>query len=111
LTEDGSVKPELRWRLTESTLWREWDGEVVAFAGPSGATHHFTEFAAWLFVRIAAAPSSADELRAAAMRDVDVTGDGTLDESLDATLRLFANLLLVAPAPAAEAAATAACRC
>jgi PqqD family protein of HPr-rel-A system len=110
LTADRTARPDLPWRLAESVLWREWDGEVVAFAGTSGATHHFTEFAAWLFVRIAAAPSTADELRAAAMRDVDVTGDGTLDESLDATLRLFANLLLVTPAPDAEAAATAACR-
>ncbi|HEY0526150.1 MAG TPA: HPr-rel-A system PqqD family peptide chaperone [Stellaceae bacterium] len=97
-----------RWRLSEAVLWREWDGDVVVFAGASGATHHFTEFAAWLFVRIAAAPSTVDELRTTAIRDVDVTGDGTLDESIDATLRLFYNLLLMTPHAAAVAAPAAA---
>jgi len=90
-------------------LWREWDGDVVAFAGTSGATHHFTEFAAWLFVRIAAAPSTADELRAAAIDEVDITGDGTLDQSIDVTLRLLSDLLLVTPhATAADMAAAVA---
>jgi hypothetical protein len=97
--------PELRWRLAETVLWREWDGDVVAFAGTSGATHHFTEFAAWLFVRIAAAPKTTGELRAAAIDEVDVTGDGTLDQSIDATLRLFSDLLLVTPHAAATAMA------
>jgi hypothetical protein len=105
LTTDSAARPELRWRLADTVLWREWDGEVVAFVGTSGATHHFAEFAAWLFVRIAAAPSTTNELRAAAINQVDVTGDGTLDQSIDATLRLFSDLLLVTPHAAVAAAA------
>ena len=37
------------WRIAPDVLWRVWDGEVVAYSGTTGDTHHFADIAAFLF--------------------------------------------------------------
>jgi PqqD family protein of HPr-rel-A system len=104
LTGRHLAPPAARWLLADDVLWRTWDGEVIAYSGMTGSTHHFTEFAAWLFLRLAAAPSTVGELCADAGAEVELTGDGTIEQSVADTLRSLSDLLLATKAAAAAAA-------
>lgn len=85
------------WRIAAEVDWRGWDGEIVAYSGRSGDTHHFADFAAWLFARLAAEPADAAALAAAAARAIELRSGEPPRATVDRTLALFRRLDLLDP--------------
>jgi|SRR5579863_845753 len=82
------------WRIATAVDWRAWDGEIVAYDDRSGDTHHFADFAGWLFARLAAAPADARSLTAVATDAVELRC-GAPAATVDRTLALFHKLDLL----------------
>ncbi|MGH6976131.1 MAG: HPr-rel-A system PqqD family peptide chaperone [Stellaceae bacterium] len=82
------------WRIAAAVDWRAWDGEIVAYNDRSGDTHHFADFAGWLFAQLAAAPADVPSLTAAAVDTVDLRC-GAPPATVERTLALFHKLDLL----------------
>lgn len=82
------------WRIADGVDWRAWNGEIVAYNDRSGDTHHFADFAGWLFARLAAAPAGAGSLTAAATDAVELRC-GAPEATVERTLALFHKLDLL----------------
>ncbi|MDE2229998.1 MAG: HPr-rel-A system PqqD family peptide chaperone [Alphaproteobacteria bacterium] len=87
------------WRIAAEVRWRIWDGEVVAYNGRSGHTHHFADFAGWVFAHLAAQPASADGLTQAAANDVELRSGAAPSATVERTLGLLRRLDLIERAP------------
>ena len=92
-TEQSSVQAGT-WRIAADVDWRAWDGDVVAYSDRSGDTHHFADFAGWMFARLAAAPADVAALTTAAADTVELRC-GAPDEVIERTLVLFRKLDLL----------------
>lgn len=82
------------WRIAEAVDWRAWNGEVVAYNDRSGDTHHFADFAGWLFARLATAPGDMPSLTAAATDALELRC-GAPAATVERTLALFHKLDLL----------------
>ncbi|MGH6969640.1 MAG: HPr-rel-A system PqqD family peptide chaperone [Stellaceae bacterium] len=82
------------WRIAPAVDWRAWDSEIVAYNDRSGDTHHFADFAGWLFAQLATAPSDVPSLTAAAVDTVDLRC-GAPPATVERTLALFHKLDLL----------------
>src|SRR5215469_10366757 len=82
------------WRIAAAVDWRAWDGEIVAYNDRSGDTHHFADFAGWLFARLAATPGDVPSLTAAATDAVELRS-GAPAATVERTLALFRKLDLL----------------
>ncbi|MGH6968016.1 MAG: HPr-rel-A system PqqD family peptide chaperone [Stellaceae bacterium] len=82
------------WRIAAAVDWRVWDGEVVAYNDRSGDTHHFADFAGWVFARLAAGPADVAALTTAAIDAVELRC-GAPDETVARTVALFHKLDLL----------------
>lgn len=82
------------WRIAAAVDWRAWDGEIVAYNGRSGDTHHFADFAGWLFVRLAMTPADIRSLTTAATETLELRS-GTPETTVERTLALFQKLDLL----------------
>ncbi|HYL49152.1 MAG TPA: HPr-rel-A system PqqD family peptide chaperone [Stellaceae bacterium] len=82
------------WRIAAAVDWRAWDGEIVAYNGRSGDTHHFADFAGWLFARLATAPTDIPSLTAAATNAVELRC-GAPETTVERTLALLRKLDLL----------------
>ena len=82
------------WRIAGAVDWRAWDGEIVAYNDRSGDTHHFADFAGWLFARLAATPADVPSLTAAATDAVELRS-GAPAATVERTLALFRKLDLL----------------
>jgi len=82
------------WRIAAAVDWRAWDGEVVAYNDRSGDTHHFADFAGWLFTQLTAAPADVASLTAAAIDAVELRC-GAPAATVERTLALFRKLDLL----------------
>jgi len=89
-----STQPET-WRIAAEVDWRAWPGEIVAYNGRSGDTHHFADFAGWLFARLAARPASAAALASAAADTVELRSGEAPRQTVERTLALFRQLDLL----------------
>ncbi len=76
------------WRIAAAVDWHAWDGEIVAYNNRSGDTHHFADFAGWLFGQLAAAPADVPSLTAAAIDAVELRC-GAPAATVERTLALF----------------------
>lgn len=81
------------WGIAAAVDWRAWDGEIVAYNGRSGDTHHFADFAGWLFARLAAAPADIPSLAAAT--DAVELRSGAPAATVERTVALFRKLDLL----------------
>ena len=82
------------WRIAEAVDWRAWSGEIVAYSHRSGDTHHFADFAGWLFARLATAPGDVPSLTAAATDALELRC-GAPAATVERTLALFHKLDLL----------------
>lgn len=82
------------WRIAEAVDWRAWNGEIVAYNDRSGDTHHFADFAGWMFARLATAPGDVPSLTAAATDALELRC-GTPAATVERTLALFHKLDLL----------------
>lgn len=82
------------WRIAGAVDWRAWDGEIVAYNDRSGDTHHFADFAGWLFARLATASGDVPSFTAAATDAVELRC-GTPAATIERTLALFHKLELL----------------
>src|SRR5579863_10489783 len=82
------------WRIATAVDWRAWDGEIVAYNGRSGDTHHFADFAGWLFARLATTPADICSLTAAATEALELRC-GAPETTVERTLALFQKLDLL----------------
>lgn len=82
------------WRIAEAVDWRAWNGEIVAYNDRSGDTHHFADFAGWLFARLATAPGNVPSLTAAATDALELRC-GAPTATVERTLALFHKLDLL----------------
>jgi len=88
------------WRLSPRVRWRLWDDEAVAYNDVSGDTHHFADFAAWVFARLCQKPESAAGLAREAKTSVELRSDETHDAVIGRTLELLWRLRLIEKAAA-----------
>jgi PqqD family protein of HPr-rel-A system len=86
------------WRLVDGLRWRAWEGEAVAYNDRTGDTHHFADFAAWIFARLCAGPASADDLEQDAAEAVELTSGASLADTVERTLALLRRLQMIEPA-------------
>lgn len=82
------------WRIAQAVDWRAWNGEIVAYNDRSGDTHHFADFAGWLFARLAAAPGDVKSLTSAATDTLELRC-GAPAATVERTLALFHKLDLL----------------
>ena len=82
------------WRIAEAVDWRTWNGEIVAYNDRSGDTHHFADFAGWLFARLATTPGDVPSLTAAATDALELRC-GAPTATVERTLALFHKLDLL----------------
>lgn len=82
------------WRIAEAVDWRAWNGEIVAYNDRSGDTHHFADFAGWMFARLATAPGDVPSLTAAATDALELRC-GAPTATVERTLALFHKLDLL----------------
>jgi PqqD family protein of HPr-rel-A system len=82
-------------RIGAFVLWREWDGEIVAYNERTGDTHHFADLAAWLFRLLALAPASDAAIEAAAVNEIELPATIDRARAIARTLDLFARLELI----------------
>jgi len=82
------------WRIAAAVDWRAWGGEIVAYNGRSGDTHHFADFAGWLFARLATTPADIPSLTAAATDSIELRC-GAPETTVERTLVLFQKLDLL----------------
>lgn len=93
----ASAQPETTtgtWRVAPEVDWRAWDGEIVAYNGRTGDTHHFADFAGWIFARLATAPADSAALATAATDTVDLRC-GAPAEAVERTVALLRKLDLL----------------
>ncbi|HZL59809.1 MAG TPA: HPr-rel-A system PqqD family peptide chaperone [Stellaceae bacterium] len=83
------------WRVSDEVRWRLWDGEAVAYNGRTGDTHHFADFAAWVFGRLCIAPASCRSLARDAEDSVELRAGGAVGETITRTLALLQRLQIV----------------
>jgi PqqD family protein of HPr-rel-A system len=83
------------WRIAVEVDWRSWSGEIVVYNGRSGDTHHFADFAGWMFARLAAQPASAAVLASAASDTVELRSGEASQQIVARTLVLFQQLDLL----------------
>jgi len=83
------------WRIAAEVDWRAWSGEIVAYNGRSGDTHHFADFAGWMFAQLAAQPASAAVLASAAADTVELRSGEAPQQTVERTLALFQQLDLL----------------
>jgi PqqD family protein of HPr-rel-A system len=82
-------------RIGAFVLWREWDGEIVAYNDRTGDTHHFADLAAWLFRLLATVPANDDAIAAAAADEIELPATIDRAGAIARTLDLFARLELI----------------
>ena len=83
------------WRLSPRVRWRLWDDEAVAYNDVSGDTHHFADFAAWVFARLCQKPESAAGLAREAKTSVELRTGETPESVVGRTLELLWRLRLI----------------
>jgi PqqD family protein of HPr-rel-A system len=83
------------WRLGGTVRWRLWQDEAVAYNGRTGDTHHFADFAAWTFARLAAGPARGADLARAAADSVELRSGSDPGDTVERTLALLARLELI----------------
>jgi PqqD family protein of HPr-rel-A system len=83
------------WRLVPRVRWRLWEDEAVAYNEISGDTHHFADFAAWVFARLCEKPESAAELAREAGNSVELRSDENPESVIGRTLELLWRLRLI----------------
>lgn len=83
------------WRIASEVDWRSWNGEIAAYNGRSGDTHHFADFAAWLFSHLASQPADAATLAAAAGNALELRSGEPPRATVDRTLTMFRQLDLL----------------
>lgn len=89
-----SIETAGTWRIAATVDWRAWDGEIVAYNGRSGDTHHFADFAGWLFVRLVTTPTDIRSLTTAATEALELRS-GVPELTVERTLALFQKLDLL----------------
>ena len=82
------------WRVAPDVDWRAWDGEVVAYNGRTGDTHHFADFAGWIFARLATEAADTAALATAATDTIELRC-GAPVEAVERTVALLRNLDLL----------------
>ncbi|MDE2164892.1 MAG: HPr-rel-A system PqqD family peptide chaperone [Alphaproteobacteria bacterium] len=96
MTAPASTCPTAEtWQIAAEIDWRSWDSEIVAYNGRTGDTHHFADFAAWLFTRLARQPADAAALAAAATQAVELRSGELPRVTVDRTLALFCQFDLL----------------
>jgi len=83
------------WRLSPLVRWRLWQDEAVAYNDRTGDTHHFADFAAWVFARLSRKPESAAGLAQAAKTSVELRSSETHDAVIGRTLDLLWRLRII----------------
>jgi PqqD family protein of HPr-rel-A system len=86
------------WRLVDGMRWRAWEGEAVAYNDRTGDTHHFADFAAWIFARLCAGPASAEDLERDAAESVELASGASIADTVERTLALLRRLEMIEPA-------------
>ena len=87
--------PAETWRLGEGVRWRLWQDEAVVYNGRTGDTHHFADFAAWIFAQLAAGAATATELDRATAAAVELNAGADRRDTIERTLGLLARLELI----------------
>lgn len=85
------------WRLVDGMRWRAWEGEAVAYNDRTGDTHHFAEFAAWIFARLCDGPASAEDLERDASESVELASGASIADTVERTLALLRRLEMIEP--------------
>lgn len=83
------------WRIAPDVLWRVWDGEVVAYSGTTGDTHHFADIAAFLFRILAEKAASEQDLLDAAAREIELPAAVDRGTAIRRSLALLERLELI----------------
>jgi PqqD family protein of HPr-rel-A system len=91
----GNATTAETWRLGDAVHWRLWQDEAVAYNGRTGHTHHFADFAAWIFARLASGAASATDLERAAAEAVELSAGTDRRDTVARTLALLARLELI----------------
>jgi PqqD family protein of HPr-rel-A system len=86
------------WRLVDGMRWRAWEGEAVAYNDRTGDTHHFADFAAWIFARLCASSASAEDLERDAAESVELASGASIADTVERTLALLRRLEMIEPA-------------
>jgi PqqD family protein of HPr-rel-A system len=87
------------WRLSPLVRWRLWEDEAVAYNDHTGDTHHFADFAAWVFARLCQKPASVQDLAQEARTSVELRSGENPESVVGRTLDLLWRLRIIEKTP------------